>query len=185
MSLHRCKFTLLTFFSSLSSSRYFKFPNSTQQQKKTYHKTIKQSQTVYEQSPNHSIRHHVPTATDQGTPNRNRDLGHPRSLIFRCLLAGEGRGKTRGEQTEYWALIPCRTSFPQYVFKLSTFVLVIHWCLQQRGYKSIWVLVFGGTFIPDGKKRVYVKFFTFVFLLPMEVFKIQEDCPLSCTQRPF
>ena len=38
---------------------------------------------------------------------------------------------------------------------------------------------------PVWQKRVYVKFFTFVFLLPMEVFKIQEDCPLSCTQRPF
>ena len=57
--------SLLTFFSSLSSSRYFKVLNSTQQQKKTYHKTIKQSQTVYEQSPNHLVRHHVPTVTDQ------------------------------------------------------------------------------------------------------------------------
>ena len=94
--------SLLTFFSSLSSSRYFKLPNSTQQQKKTYHKTIKQSQTVYEQSPNHLVRHHVPTATDTGIPSRNQDLGHPRSLIFRCLLAGEGRGKTRSEKTEYW-----------------------------------------------------------------------------------
>ena len=69
--------SLLTFFSSLSSSRYFKFPNSTQQQKKTYHKAIKQSQTVYEQSPNHLVRHHVPTATDKGTPSRNQDLGRP------------------------------------------------------------------------------------------------------------
>ena len=102
--------SLLTFFSSLSSSRYFKFPNSTQQQKKTYHKAIKQSQTVYEQSPNHLVRHDVPTATEQGTPSRNQDLGHPRSLIFRCLLAGEGQGKTRREKTEHWSLIPFRIS---------------------------------------------------------------------------
>ena len=109
--------SLLTFFSSLSSSRYFKFPNSTQQQKKTYHKAIKQSQTVYEQSPNHLIRHHVPTATDQGI----RTLVTQGHSFFRCLLiAGEGRGK-RSEKTDHWSLIPCRISFVTRAFGL--------WCV--------------------------------------------------------
>ena len=129
--------SLLTFFSSLSSSRYFKVPHSSQQQKKTYHKAIKQNQT--EQSPNHLVRHHVSTATDQGSPSRNQDLGHPRSLIFRCLLAGEGRGRTRSEKTEY----PDEYLLFNTVLKLSTFVQLINWSLKWRGFKSIWVLVYG------------------------------------------
>ena len=64
-SLHRCKFTdrYLRFsrrFPLLGISRFLIAVNN---RKKTYHKAIKQSQTVYEQSPNHLIRHHVPTAT--------------------------------------------------------------------------------------------------------------------------
>ena len=90
--------SLLTFFSSLSSSRYFKVPDSTQQQKKTYHKAIKQSQTVYEQSPNQLVGHHVPTATDQGTePKSGPKVTHFQMLVSR---GGLGAGKTRSQQTD-------------------------------------------------------------------------------------
>ena len=139
--------SLLTFFSSLSSSRYFKLPNSTQQQKKTYHKAIKQSQTVYEQSPNDLVRHHVPTATGKGTPSRNQDLGHPRSLIFRCLLAGERRGKVRSEKTD-WSLIPCRISLVK-TFNFCSANKLTFKTARVREHLGVGVW---GTFIPDGKK---------------------------------
>ena len=64
VQIHR---SLLTFFSSLSPCRYFKVPNSPQQYNYTYHKAINQSQTVYEQSPNQFVRHHVPTAVSSAT----------------------------------------------------------------------------------------------------------------------
>ena len=110
-SLHRCKFTAryLRFSRRFPLLGISSFLIALNNRKKTYHKAIKQSQTVYEQSPNHLVRHHIPTATDDGSPSRNQDLGHPRSLIFRCLLAGEGRGKVRSEKTD-WSLIPCRIS---------------------------------------------------------------------------
>ena len=127
--------SLLTFFSSLSCSRYFKVPNSSQQQKKTHHKDTKQSQTVYEQSPNHLVRHHVPTATEQGTPSRNQDLGHARSLIFRCLLTGEGRGK-RSEKLP----ILCRISANKFMF------------IAAKGTRAFGCWCVGGTFIPNGKE---------------------------------
>ena len=156
--------SLLTFFSSLSSSRYFKFPNSTQQQKKTYHKAIKQSQTVNEQSPNHLIRHHVPTATnsDQGTPCRNQDLGHPRSCpkvtrFFRCLLAGEGRGKRREKPNtgawypaEYLSFNIC--SAKKLMFKAAR--------VQEHLGVGVWGHIYPGW----QKAWRYVKVFTFVFL---------------------
>ena len=84
--------SLLTFFSSLSSSRYFKVPDSTQQQKKTYHKAIEQSQTVYEQSPDQLLGHHVPTATDQGT-ERKSGLRSPKVTHFQVLVSRGGAGK--------------------------------------------------------------------------------------------
>ena len=135
--------SLLTFFSSLSSSRYFKFPNSTQQQKKTYHKAIKQSQTVYEQSPNHLIRHHVPTATND-TEQKSGLRSHKVTRFFRCLLAGVGRGK-RSEKTEHWSLIPCIIlsfnicSANKLMFKAAR--------VQEHLGVGVW-----GTFIPNGKK---------------------------------
>ena len=108
--------SLLTFFSSLSSSRYFKFPNSTQQQKKTYHKAIKQSQTVYEQSPNHLVPHHVPTTTDQGTPSRNQDLGHPRSLISRGGAGKDTERKDRILEPDSLPNISCLICFKTFNF---------------------------------------------------------------------
>ena len=168
--------SLLTFFSSLSSSRYFKFPNSTQQQKKTYHKAIKQSQTVYEQSPNHLVRHHVPTATDDGTPSRNQDLGHPRSLIFRCLLAGEGRGKVRSEKTDWshWSLIPCRISLVK-TFNFCSANKLTFKTARVREHLGVGVW---GHIYPGWQKGRYVNFFTFVFLSRLRSLRTKKIAPI-------
>ena len=114
--------SLLTFFSSLSSSRYFKFPNSTQQQKKTYHKAIKQSQTVYEQSPNQLARHHM--YRPRPIKVHRAEIRSPKVTHFQMLVSRGGAGKdterkdqepysaaiTALEKTEYWSLIPSRIS---------------------------------------------------------------------------
>ena len=110
--------SLLTFFSSLSSSRYFKLPNSTQQQRKTYHKAIKQSQTVYEQSPNHLIRHHVPTATKVHRVEIRTQVTQGHSF-FQVLVSRGGAGKAERKD---------RTLEPDTLLNIfrSTFVLLIN-----------------------------------------------------------
>ena len=55
-SLHRCKYTdrYLRFSRRFLVLGISSFLIALNNRKKTYHKTIKQSQTVYEQSPNHT-----------------------------------------------------------------------------------------------------------------------------------
>ena len=98
--------SLLTFFSSLSSSRYFKVPNSTQQQKKTYHKAIKQSQTVYEQSPNHLVRHHGPRPI-KVSGVRSTKVTHFQVLVIRGGAGKDTERKDRRLETDTLPNVSC------------------------------------------------------------------------------
>ena len=93
-----------------------RFLTALSNRKKTYHKAIKQSQTVYEQSPNHLVPHHVPTTTDQGTPSRNQDLGHPRSLISRGGAGKDTERKDRILEPDSLPNISCLICFKTFNF---------------------------------------------------------------------
>ena len=155
--------SLLTFFSPLSSSRYFKFPNSTQQQKKTYHKAIKQSQTVYEQSPNQLFRHDVPTATDQGTPKSG--LRSPKVTHFQALVSRGGAGKDTGRtdrilEPDTLPNISCLMCFKTFNFCSANKLMFKAARVQKRLGVGVWGHIYPGW----QKAWRYVKFFTFAFL---------------------
>ena len=59
------------------------------------------------------------TDSDQGTPRRNQDLGHPRSLVFQVLVSRGGAGKAERKD---------RTLEPDTLTNIfrSTFVLLIN-----------------------------------------------------------
>ena len=55
---------------------------------------MKQSHTVYEQSPDQLVRYHVPTATDQGTEPKS-GLRWSKVTHFQVLHYQQGRGGER------------------------------------------------------------------------------------------
>ena len=107
-SLQWCKFTdrYLRFSRRFPLLGISRFLIALSNRKKRYHKAIKQSQTVYEQSPNQLDGHHVPTATHQDT-ERKSGLRSPKVTQFQMLVSRGGAGKDT-ERTLTGAITPAR-----------------------------------------------------------------------------
>ena len=177
-SLHRCKFTdrYLRFsrrFPLLGISRFLIAVNN---RKKTYHKAIKQSQTVNELGPNQLFRHDVPTATDQGTPKSG--LRSPKVTHFQALVSRGGAGKDterkdRILEPDTLPNISCLMCFKTFNFCSANKLMFKAARVQKRLGVGVW-----GHIYPGWQKGRYAKFFTFVFLSRWRSLRTKKIAPI-------